>query len=134
MEDDHEHDVGPGPLNLLGRYVLGLGLGVASGSTLLLLAADPGSGSPDGSSGLGAWGWMLAFVTITLGGVAIMATWALLSGWLDRRANRRRGRSRGRRRAPRSAEPRQVPYWLQIASTIIGMVTGIASMVIWLAS
>jgi hypothetical protein len=134
MDDDYEHDEGPGPLKLLGRYLLGLGLGVAAGSTLLPLAASEGPGSGNGSSGLGAWGWVLAFLTIILGGAAVMATWALLSGWLDTRATRRRRRRGSRRHAPRSTAPRQVPYWLQIASTVVGMVTGIVGMVMGLAS
>ena len=128
MEDEHES--GPGPLNLLGRYALGLSIGAGTGGALLTVSySEPSSGS-SGSSG-GALSWLLALLTITVGGVAVMATWAFLSGWFDTRASRRRGARRGRTR--RATGPREVPYWLQVASTIVGMVTGIVGVVIGLA-
>jgi hypothetical protein len=128
MEDEHES--GPGPLNLLSRYALGLSIGAGTGGALLAVSYSEPTGGSSGSSG-GAFSWLLALLTITVGGVAVMATWAFLSGWFDTRASRRRGARRGRTR--RAAEPREVPYWLQIASTIVGMVTGIVGVVIGLA-
>ena len=64
------------------------------GALLIVSSSEPSGGS-SGSSG-GALRWLLALLTITVGGVA-------------------------------------APYWLQLASTIVGMVTGIVGVVIGLA-